>query len=73
MTVVDAILHYNPGITVADINNLDSAKGLAKALGIPLKDSWGLGKVQIEIFERPPSIAWINRPLLLNTLLKFRP
>ena len=52
MTVVDAILHYNPGITVADINNLDSAKGLAKALGIPLKDSWGLGKVQIEIFEK---------------------
>lgn len=52
MTVVDAILHYNPGITVADINNLDSAKSLAKTLGIPLKDSWGLGKVQIEIFEK---------------------
>jgi len=52
MTVVDAILHYNPDITVADINNLDSAKGLAKTLSIPLKDSWGLGKVQIEIFEK---------------------
>ncbi|MFT5335673.1 MAG: lysyl-tRNA synthetase class 2 [Halioglobus sp.] len=29
-----------------------AARSLAEELGIPLKSSWGLGKVQIEIFEK---------------------
>ena len=29
----------------------DNAKTTAKSLGIHIKDSWGLGKIQIEIFE----------------------
>jgi lysyl-tRNA synthetase class 2 len=28
------------------------ARGIAEGLGIPLKDYWGLGKVQIEIFDK---------------------
>jgi len=52
MTVRDSILHFNPDITAADIDDLDRARGLAGRLGIPLKESFGLGKVQIEIFEK---------------------
>jgi lysyl-tRNA synthetase class 2 len=52
MTVRDSILHFNPDITAADIDDLDRARGLAERLGIPLKESFGLGKVQIEIFEK---------------------
>ncbi len=52
MTVKDAILHYNADITEADIDDLDKAKAIAQRLEIPLKDSYGLGKVQIEIFEK---------------------
>ncbi len=52
MTVVESILHFNEEIEAASINNLDSARSIAQGLGIPLKDSWGLGKVQIEIFEK---------------------
>ncbi len=52
MTVRDSILHFNPDIAAADIDDLDRAHGLAGRLGIPLKDSFGLGKVQIEIFEK---------------------
>ena len=52
MTVVDSILHFNPTITAEGIATLDEAILVAKGLGISLKDSYGLGKVQIEIFEK---------------------
>jgi len=52
MTVFDSILRFNPNLTAGDIDNLDAARVVAANLGIPLKDSWGLGKVQIEIFEK---------------------
>lgn len=52
LSVFDSILHFNPELSAGDIDNMDSAKALAEKLGIPLKNSWGLGKVQIEIFEK---------------------
>ena len=52
MTVRESILHFNPDIDAADIDNLEKARQVAGRLEIPLKESWGLGKVQIEIFEK---------------------
>ena len=52
MTVFDSILHFNPTLTVEEIATLDGATIVAKNLGISLKDSYGLGKIQIEIFEK---------------------
>jgi lysyl-tRNA synthetase class 2 len=52
MTVKDSILHFNPELNEAQISDLASAREVAKGLGIPLKDGYGLGKVQIEIFEK---------------------
>jgi len=52
MTVRDSILHFNTDLTANDIDELDRARALADRLGIPLKESYGLGKVQIEIFEK---------------------
>lgn len=52
MTVFESILHYNPDIDAAQLSDLDNARKIAEALGIPLKARWGLGKVQIEIFEK---------------------
>jgi len=43
---------FNPEISADDLNDLDRARKIAEGLGIPLKDSYGLGKVQIEIFEK---------------------
>ncbi|SNC76164.1 lysyl-tRNA synthetase, class II [Marinobacter sp. es.048] len=51
LTVVDAILRYNPDIKPEQLADDVSARQVAKDLGIHLKDGWGLGKVQIEIFE----------------------
>ena len=52
MTVKESILHFNSGLSDADLDNLENAKEVASKLDIPLKDSYGLGKVQIEIFEK---------------------
>lgn len=52
LSVFNSILKYNPAIQTADLESLERARVLAASLGIPVKDSWGLGKVQIEIFEK---------------------
>lgn len=52
ISVVDSILHFNPTVTAQAISEQASAREIAKGLDIPLKDNWGLGKVQIEIFEK---------------------
>ncbi len=52
MTVFESILHYNPGMDAAQLGDEAGARSIAEGLGIPLKDSWGLGKVQLEIFEK---------------------
>jgi lysyl-tRNA synthetase class 2 len=51
LTVVEAILKYNPDLTAGDIASRDSAAAVAKRLGIQVQSGWGLGKIQIEIFE----------------------
>lgn len=52
MTVKESILHFNPEINKSQLDDIDEARKLAESLGIPLKDGYGLGKVQIEIFEK---------------------
>ena len=52
MTVKESILRFNPDIREAELEDLDQARAIARRLEIPLKDSYGLGKVQIEIFEK---------------------
>ncbi len=52
MTVKESILHFNPEMTPEQLETLEAATEVANGLGIPLKDSYGLGKVQIEIFEK---------------------
>ncbi len=51
ITMVDSILKYNPDLQLSDIDNLQSASEVAKAMKLEIKPSFGLGKVQTEIFE----------------------
>ncbi len=52
ITVFDSILQFNPDLKAEDISSEASAREVAQRLGIPLKENWGLGKLQIEIFEK---------------------
>ncbi|MFT5521997.1 MAG: lysyl-tRNA synthetase class 2, partial [Enterobacterales bacterium] len=51
MTILESILHFNPEMKLEDLNNRESALKIAESLKINIKDSYGLGKIQIEIFE----------------------
>jgi Lysyl-tRNA synthetase (class II) len=51
MTVKEAILEHLPSATEAQLDSLEQATALAESLGIKVKSNWGLGKIQIEIFE----------------------
>ena len=52
MTVKESILRFNPSLDPAALDDPAAARAVAARLGVPLKDSWGLGKVQIELFEK---------------------
>jgi len=52
MTVKQSILHFNPDIREAELDETSLVKEHAKRLGILLKEGYGLGKIQIEIFEK---------------------
>ncbi len=52
ISVFDSILHFNPNLQASDIDTLEAASKIAQDLGIKLESNYGLGKVQIEIFEK---------------------
>ena len=52
LSVFDSILHYNPELSPEQLRDEARAREIASGLGIELKPSWGLGKVQLEIFEK---------------------
>ena len=52
MSVLEAILAHNDGLSASDLAQRDSAAALARSLGIDVSERWGSGKIQIEIFEK---------------------
>ena len=52
MSMQQAILQYNPDVTLQDLNDIKAARALADNLHITLKNSYCIGKIQTEIFEK---------------------
>ncbi|EMI7478767.1 lysine--tRNA ligase [Morganella morganii] len=51
LTMKEAICKYRPETNMADLDDMDKAVAIAKSLNIKIEKSWGLGRVQCEIFE----------------------
>ena len=68
ITVADSILQYNPQISAADLEDIDALRAHAKELKVLVKDSYGRGKLQIEIFE-----ATVEEKLLNPTFITGYP
>ncbi len=73
MTIVESILHFNPDLSLADIDNLESASKVAKALKLEIKPSYGLGKVQTEIFEETVEHRLINPTFITDYPVEVSP
>ena len=52
MTVFESILKHNRAINNSDLQSLEKIRNVAEKLEIPLEENFGLGKIQIEIFEK---------------------
>ncbi|MEM1243435.1 MAG: lysine--tRNA ligase [Pseudomonadota bacterium] len=52
LSVKQAILQYNPSIKVEELENIDKARTLAKKHEIEFTNEHGLGKIQLELFEK---------------------
>ncbi|PYE35477.1 lysyl-tRNA synthetase class II [Idiomarina fontislapidosi] len=51
MTVLEAIIKYMPEVTEEQLNDREQATAIAEKVGVEVQSAWGLGKIQIEIFE----------------------
>lgn len=60
LTVREAILQFNPELNAADVDDLARATAVATRLKIAVKPNWGLGKVQIELFEHTVESRLMN-------------
>ena len=52
MTVEEVILHFNPDLDASKLRDRDYLVSVCDELDVPVKDSYGPGKLQIEIFEK---------------------
>ncbi|MGR8941754.1 MAG: lysine--tRNA ligase [Gammaproteobacteria bacterium] len=60
MTVFESILRFNPDLTASDIDTREGAAAVCRKLNLPVKDGYGLGKLQIEIFEKTVESRLMN-------------
>jgi len=51
VSVADAVIEGNENINPDDVTDIQKLRQHAKTLGIHVEDSWGLGKVLMEVFE----------------------
>jgi lysyl-tRNA synthetase class 2 len=73
MTVFESILRFNPELTPGDIDNREGAVKVAQKLGLPVKDSYGLGKIQIEIFEKTVEHRLMNPTFITSYPVEVSP
>jgi len=52
MSVKQAVLNYNPELSAGAVDDHDSCLAYARTKKIAVQDSWGLGRLQIEIFDQ---------------------
>lgn len=52
LSVADSILQFNSSLTASDLKDREKLVAYSESLGVQIHDNYGLGKIQIEIFEK---------------------
>lgn len=73
LDMLDAIVKYNPTITKAELQDKKLATKLAQNLKIEVKNSYGLGKIQVEIFEATTEHKLIQPTFITSYPLEVSP
>ena len=54
------VIEHNSDLCADDLMNLDKLRSYSKSIKMPYKDSWGVGKVLLEIFEKSVEASLIQ-------------
>ena len=52
LSVIESVIKYNPGLQAAKLRDIDYCLAIAKGLQIKPENSWGAGRLLMEIFEK---------------------
>ena len=52
MTLMEATLQHNPELSEVELKDLDALRRIATEKGVEVKKSYGVGKLQLELFEK---------------------
>ena len=50
--LLESIMHFNPELVSHQLTDLDAITGLAKSMNIEVSPGYGIGRIQMEIFEK---------------------
>jgi lysyl-tRNA synthetase class 2 len=52
LTLKEAVLRHNPTLSAADLESLERLRDYARGLGLEVRETYGTGKLALEIFEK---------------------
>lgn len=73
MTLLESILQFNPDLKSADIDSIERAKATAEKLGVMVMPHYGLGKIQLEIFEKTVEERLLDPTFITHYPLEVSP
>jgi lysyl-tRNA synthetase class 2 len=59
-TLNDLVLERNSDLSADDLTNLEKLRSYSKSINVSYKDTWGVGKVLLEIFEKSVEVNLIQ-------------
>ncbi len=72
-TIKEAILKFNPELTEMDLIHRDQLDRLMKKLGYPSESSWGLGRLQLELFEKTVESKLLQPTFIMEYPIEVSP
>ena len=72
-TLLDSITHFNPEISRQQLTDIDAIRQLASELKIEVKSLHGIGKIQMEVFEKLVEEKLINPTFITGYPVEVSP
>ncbi len=73
MTVADALIRYNDQLGKEQLHDLDELRKYAELIELEWDESWGIGKIQIEIFEKTVEPKLIQPTFIIEYPVEVSP